>query len=185
MAQVKGTAVLSSLRYVRQRFGEPALAGVLSALPAEDGARLRDLVLASSWYPIGCLMRFMQEAEKQLASQDPKLLQNMGRASCEEGLKGVYKIFLKVGSPGFTIDRAARVLSNYYDTGELVVVDKGERRVAAELRGLEEAGQPLCERIYGWMQRMLEMTGVRNLRSAHSSCVHRGDPVCRFEGSWD
>jgi len=185
MGQVKGTAVLSSLRYVRERFGEPALAGVLSALPADDAARLRDLVLASSWYPIGCLMRFMLEAEKQLGSQDPRLLQNMGRASCDEGLKGIYKIFLKVGSPGFTIDRASRVLSNYYDIGDLVVVERDERHVAAELRGFEQAGRPFCERIYGWMQRMLELTGVRNLRSAHSSCVHRGDAVCRFEGSWD
>ncbi len=185
MAQVKGTAVLSSLRYVRERFGEPALAGVLAALPPGDGTLLQGLVLASSWYPMGSLGRFMQEAEKQLASQDPKLLQNMGRASCEEGLKGIYKIFLKVGSPGFTIDRAARVLSNYYDTGDLVVVEKAERHVAAELRGLEDSGRVFCERIYGWMQRMLELTGVRNLRAAHSSCVHRGDPACRFEGSWD
>ncbi|HXY40148.1 MAG TPA: hypothetical protein VEQ10_10770 [Vicinamibacteria bacterium] len=185
MAQVKGTAVLSSLRHVRERFGEPALAGVLSALPSGDAALLSGLVLASSWYPMGCLLRFMQEAEKQLAAQEPKLLQNMGRASCDDGLKGIYKIFLKVGSPGFIIDRAARVLANYYDTGELVVVDRGERHVAVELRGLEEAGRPFCERIYGWMQRTLELTGVRNLRSAHSSCLHRGDPVCRFEGRWD
>ncbi|HVO10858.1 MAG TPA: hypothetical protein VMX54_08960 [Vicinamibacteria bacterium] len=185
MAQVKGTAVLSSLRYLRARFGEQALAGVLSAMPAEDGALLRGLVLASSWYPMGCLLRLMQEAERQLASQEPRLLQNMGRASCDEGLKGIYKIFLRVGSPGFTIDRAARVLANYYDTGELVVVERGERHVAVELRGLEGSGRQFCERIYGWMQRTLELTGVRNLRSSHSRCVHRGDPVCRFEGSWD
>jgi len=173
MAQVKGTAVLSSLRYLRARFGEQALAGVLSAMPAEDGALM------------GCLLRLMQEAERQLASQEPRLLQNMGRASCDEGLKGIYKIFLRVGSPGFTIDRAARVLANYYDTGELVVVERGERHVAVELRGLEGSGRQFCERIYGWMQRTLELTGVRNLRSSHSRCVHRGDPVCRFEGSWD
>ncbi len=185
MGQVKGTALLASVRYVRERFGEPTLEGVLSAMAAEDAARLRGVVLASSWYPMECLLRFMQEAEGQLGSRDPRLLQNMGRASCDEGLKGIYKIFLKVGSPGFTIDRAARVLSGYYDTGELVVVEKDARHVAVEVRGLETAGRAFCERIYGWMQRMLELTGVRNLRTAHSSCVHRGDPVCRFEGSWD
>ncbi len=185
MAQVKGTAVLSSLRYVRERFGEEALAGVLSALPAQDCATLRGLLLASSWYPMSTLLRFMQEVERQLGPRDPKVLQNMGRASCDEGLRGIYKIFLKVGSPGYIIDRAARVLSNYYDTGELVVVERDERHVAVELRGLEGSERQFCERIYGWMQRTLELTGVRNLRSAHSRCLHRGDPVCRFEGTWD
>ena len=23
------------------------------------------------------------------------------------------------------------------------------------------------------------------MNSAHSLCVHRGDPVCRFEGNWE
>jgi hypothetical protein len=40
MALVKGTALQSSLRYVRERFGEAAVDGVLRALPAEHGALL-------------------------------------------------------------------------------------------------------------------------------------------------
>jgi len=59
--------------------------------------------------------------------------------------------------------------------------------VQSSLRYVRERGgaPQFCERIYGWMQRTLEMAGARNLRSAHSACVHRGDPACRFEGSWD
>jgi len=84
MARVKGTAVQSLLRYVRERFGDEAL----------------DAILASPAF-----LRFMQEA------------------------------------PEF------------------------------------------CERIYAWMHRTLELAGARSLESAHSLCVHRGDAVCRFEGS--
>ena len=95
MARVKGTAVLSSLRHVRERFGEEPLARILSALPAEDSA-LRDGVLASSWYPM---------AERQLGREEPNLVSNMGRASCDYGVTGVYKIFFKVGSPEFCVHR--------------------------------------------------------------------------------
>jgi hypothetical protein len=35
------------------------------------------------------------------------------------------------------------------------------------------------------MQRTPELAGAKNLRSAHSTCVHRGDGACRFEGNWD
>jgi uncharacterized protein (TIGR02265 family) len=184
MGQVKGTAVQSSLRYVRERFGDEALARVLSALPRADSAALEN-VLSSAWYPMQVFLLFMQEAERQLALQDPEVVRNMGRASCDHGVTGVYKIFFKVGSPEFIISRGARVFSSYYDSGELRVVESAPGRAVAELTSLEGGAPQFCERIYGWMQRTLELAGARNLRSSHPSCVHRGDAVCRFEGNWD
>ena len=183
MAQVKGTAVLSSLRYLRERFGEDTLGRILSALP--DGDALGHGALASSWYPMPAFLRLMQEAERQLRVEDPKLVLNLGRASCDYGVTGVYKIFFKVGSPEFIVGRAARVFSGYYDTGELKVVESRDGRAVAELSGLQGSAPQFCERIYGWMQRTLELAGARNLRSGHTSCVHRGEAVCRFEGTWD
>jgi hypothetical protein len=88
MAQVKGTAVDASLRYVRERFGEPALAAVLAALPEADRKALA-AVLASSWYPMGTFLRFMQEAQRRLGAQEKDLVRKMGCASCEYGVKGV------------------------------------------------------------------------------------------------
>lgn len=184
MAKVKGTAVQSSLRYVRERFGEDALARVIEALPDGDRNVLGHGVLASSWYATEALLRFMQEAERQLRAEEPDVVRRMGRASCDYGLSGVYKIFFKVGSPEFIISRAARVFSSYYDTGELRMAESGPGRAIAELVGFEGGAPQFCERIFGWMQRTLELAGAKNLRSAHSACVHRGDPVCRFEGTW-
>jgi len=34
-------------------------------------------------------------------------------------------------------------------------------------------------------QRTLELAGAKGLRPTHSPCVHRGDTVRRFEGTWD
>ena len=184
MVSVKGTAVQSSLRYVHERFGEDALGRVIEALPEADRKALGHGVLASSWYRTDALLRFMQEAERQLGAQEPDVVRRMGRASCDYGLSGVYKIFFKVGSPEFIISRAARVFSSYYDTGELRMAESSHGRAVAELVGFEGGAPQFCERIFGWMQRTLELAGAKNLRSAHSACVHRGDPVCRFEGTW-
>jgi hypothetical protein len=54
-----------------------------------------------------------------------------------------------------------------------------------QLTGLEESVPQFCERIYGWMQRTLELAGATNLRTTQTACLHRGDADCRFEGSWD
>ena len=185
MARVKGTAVQSSLRYVKERFGDLALARILQALPEADRGRLEHGVLASSWYEVDLFLRFMVEAERQLAPQEPDLVLNMGRASCDYGLTTVYKVFFKIGSPEFIIGRAARVFSSYYDTGELRILETGPGRCLAELVGFEGGAPQFCARMFGWMQRTLELAGARNLRPRHDVCVHRGGAVCRFEGDWD
>ncbi len=185
MTQVKGTALQSSLRYVRERFGEAAVHGVLGKLPPGHVEILRGTILASSWYPLAALLAFMTEAERQLAPQEPDLLFQMGKASCDHGVTGVYKVFFKVGSPEFVVSRAARVFSSYYDSGELRVVESRDGYAAVEIGGLEPVAPQLCARFYGWMHRTLELAGARNLRSSHSACVHRGDALCRFEGTWD
>ena len=184
MAQVKGTAVVASVRYVRERFGDEALARVLERLPAEESRVLGGGILASAWYPMPLFLDFMQEVERQLAAQEPQVIRRMGRASAEYGITGVYKIFFKLGSPEFIIGRAARVFGSYYDTGEIVVVESRAGRAVLDLGGFAGAPQ-FCERILGWMEKTVEMAGAKKLRSDHPHCVHRGDASCRFVGDWD
>lgn len=68
---------------MRERFGEDALGRVIEALPEGDRKALGHGVLASSWYGTDALLRFMQEAERQLGAQEPDVVRRMGRASCD------------------------------------------------------------------------------------------------------
>jgi uncharacterized protein (TIGR02265 family) len=184
MAQVKGTAVTASIRYVNERFGADAFRRILRFLPDADRQILEAGVLASSWYPMPLFLRFMQEAEQQLSPKEPDVIRRMGAASAEYGIRGVYKIFFRMGSPEFIIGRAARVFGSYYDTGRIEVVETGPGRAVLDLSGFSGAPQ-FCERILGWMEKTVQMAGAKNLRANHAACVHRGDAVCRFEGDWD
>jgi hypothetical protein len=185
MAKVKGTAVVATVRFLEEQFGHPGLRSVLDALPAAERALVEPAPLASTWYPMSLLLHLMREAQVQHGPSRPRLIRDSGRASADYGLTTVYKIFFKVGSPQFIIGRAARVFGSYYDTGDLRVVESGPGHATVDLVGLEEGSVEFCERILGWMERTMELCGARNLRSAHSRCGHRGDPVCRFQGDWD
>ncbi len=185
MPQVKGTAVQSSLRYVGERFGQETLARIVGRLERPDREVLGQAILPSSWYPMSAFLHFMQEARRELGPKDPELLRQMGRASCDYGMTTVYRVFFKLGSPEFVIGRASGVFSSYYDTGSVRIVERGPGLAIVELADFDGAGPEFCERLHGWMERILELAGARNVRSAHSSCVHRGGAVCRFEGRWD
>ncbi len=68
---------------MRDRFGEPALTRVRDALPPEDQPLLSKNILVSAWFPMSLLLRFMEEAERQLGSEEPELARATGRASAE------------------------------------------------------------------------------------------------------
>lgn len=183
--QVKGTALASTIRFVQETLPADALPHVLGALPPDERKALETGVLVSAWYPFSMLIRLMREVGRYDQGRTPHLYRLMGRASAEYSLTTIYRIFFKIGSPQFTLSKAARVFGSYYDSGtmEAVVNDRGH--AILELRGFAEPAPEFCERLWGWCERTIQLIANRDLaRAAHIKCVHRGDPTCQFEGFW-
>jgi hypothetical protein len=185
VTQVKGTAIASTLRFVRERFGPEAVAAVRAGLDPTLQARMPDEPLASSWYPFALLIGLGRAAARRYGGGLTHFHRELGRASADYAMNTVYRIFFKLGSPQFVVSRAARVWRTYYDTGEMRAVVAEPGHAVLDLAGFTEPVPELCERLIGWMSRSVELAGGKNLRSAHSLCVLRGDDVCRFEGWWE
>lgn len=184
MTNVKGTAFQSTLRFIEERFGADGLQQVLGRLTPEERRPIEGGVLASSWYPFPLLLRLMRLTREHSGDRVPDLYREMGRASADYAVTTVYKIFFKVGSPQFIIQAGAFVFKTYYDTGELKTVVSEKGHAALELVGFQDPAPEFCERLQGWMQRTLELSGGNDLRLLHPLCASKGDPLCRFEGWW-
>jgi hypothetical protein len=184
MTNVKGTAVVAALRYLRERFGESGLAAVIAQLEPSERTDLETGGLTSAWYPVSLLLRIMRTAESLFGSEERYIYRQMGRASADYAITTIYKIFFKVGSPQFVIARGSSVFSRYYSQGRLEIVETRHGHAAVDLLDFPDGAPEFCERIRGWMERTMELAGAQNLKSAHSLCRHRGDAVCRFEGYW-
>jgi uncharacterized protein (TIGR02265 family) len=181
--QVKGIVVVATLRFLGERFGDEALRSLLAELEPADRAVLEE-PLVSAWYPLPAVLRLMRVAHRRFGAQMPRIYREMGRASADYGFNTVYRVFFKLGSPQFIISRGSRVFSTYFRRGRLDVTEAGPGFSNAEMRDLEDAGPEYCERILGWITRTLELSGAKQSQVGHIRCVHRGDPVCRFEGTW-
>jgi hypothetical protein len=126
---VKGTALRASLRFLQERFGHGGVRPVLEKLDPNDQAELGCGVLDSVWYPMPLLLEVMRAAVAVHGEANPGLIREMGPASAD--VRGICKVFFKVGSPQFITGRASRVFSSYYDTGEIRVVESGSGRAVA------------------------------------------------------
>jgi hypothetical protein len=182
--QIKGTAISSAQRYAQEHFGEEGWRIVLDGLAAEERQQIASGVLVSAWYPFSLFIKIVRLLEMHFGSKVPRLHREMGRAAAEYGLTSFYKIFFSVGSPQFIISRAAKVWRTYYGSGEMTapVCEKGHAVV--ELSGFAEPAPELCERLPGFFERTVELSGGRDVKLVHPLCVNRGEPVCRFESWW-
>jgi hypothetical protein len=183
-AEVKGTAINATVRFLTERFGPTGLKKVVEGLSPQQRAILDSGVLVSSWYPFSLVLDLTRRAQHVFGDQVPRMAREMGRSSADYALTTIYKIFFKVGSPQFIIAKASSVYKTYYSTGELAPIISEKGHAILEMKGFSEPAPELCDRLTGWMERTLELSGATEIRMMHPQCVNRGDACCRFEGFW-
>ncbi len=182
--QTKGTSVAAVIRFVEREWGSEGLARLAAEVkPPEAAKLLNGQILAGSWYPFAHFVALLETAEVLFGG-----LGDIGRREgmyCAEwDLRGVYRVFIKLASPSFLVERAGKVWRQYYDSGELVVLESTPTSVVFELRDFAAPHRAHCETVLGWSQRAAELTGVGKVTGSHTRCRARGDSKCVFRIEW-
>ncbi len=172
------------IRFVEREWGAEGLARLAAAVTPPEAAKLvTGQVLAGSWYPFAHFVALLETAELLFApAQD--FGRREGMYCAEWDLRGVYRVFIKLASPSFLVERAGKVWRQYYDSGELVVVESAPSRVLFELRDFAAPHRTHCDTVLGWSQRAAELTGVGKVTGSHPKCRARGDSKCAFRIEW-
>ncbi len=186
MAHVKGTSISGRLKYVQRYFGDAKLDEVMAGLSDQEAATQikRSGALRSSWYPLDLLVDLSRTIDKVCGHGDGKLYRTMAGQVAEDDLSTVYKVFFKLASPGFIIEKAAQVWRQYYDSGEMVVLERQPGHAIMELRDFDSPNAVHCEMAAGWMERSIAMSGGKDVVLEHAPCRGRGGERCRFEARW-
>ena len=109
----------------------------------------------------------------------------MGVYSCEEALTGIYKIFLRVGSPEFILRRSSRLFETYFQgVGEMRVVDREKGHAKLEVDPFPGGHPDYCRRLDGYFETILRLSGAKEIELVHDECGYRGGKICRWTGSW-
>ena len=72
----------------------------------------------------------------------------------------------------------------YYDSGEMQVVKTGPKEASVRLVGFDQPSPALCDRLMGWMERVIELAGGTEVSMQHPRCMARYDKFCVYEASW-
>jgi hypothetical protein len=182
---VKGSALRSTMNYLREHFSDEQVRRVLAKLPPAHQDIVEKPILISKWFDSDILTTLMRTMSAELGQPSEILFHRLGRQSCDDGLNTVYRIFFKIGSPSYLLKFVAQVWRNYYSDGKMEVVSRTDSSVHIRLLECAFPDPGMCLRLSGWMERSLEISGAKNINFSHCSCVHLGGASCEWKASWE
>jgi len=183
--EVKGTAVTTIPLFVKKKHGEAAYEKWLGALSPKARGAFSGMVLSSAWYPLHeMLVEPTQAICDMFYGGSMQGAVELGRLSADHGLRGVYRLFVRVSNPEFIIQRAGQILPTYYRPSGMKVTEHARGRAVVRVTEFPEPHPVVEHRILGWMGQALEICGVKNVRGAIRSSMASGAPHTEFDLTW-
>lgn len=182
--EVKGTAVIPSAIFVKEKFGSRYDEWLNSlSKPSSDIVKNATTL---GWYPFKeAVVEPTQKICDLFYGGKEAGAVEVGRFSADHGLNRIYKVFVKLGSPQFIITKASDIMSNYYKGCTMKVVESTKTSAVAQISDFPEMHRLAELRIVGWIERALEINGAKNIKLTVSKSVSKGDAVSELSATWD
>lgn len=182
--EIKGTAVKTIPAMVKNHFTDE-YDEWLESLSPEAQHIFSDVILANKWYPL-------QEAAIEPSVKIGKMFYNdetkggweCGRYSAEVALKGIYKVFIKISSASYIIDRASKIFTTYYNPSEMQVRNKRPNGVDLHITKFPESHPVIEARIAGWIECALEINNCKDVVVEIGESMTRGNDKTIIYAKW-
>ncbi|HUP58857.1 MAG TPA: TIGR02265 family protein [Thermoanaerobaculia bacterium] len=180
---VKGSPVRSLQKFIDSELDAQQREEVFGRLPPEYAKRFRSPILATETIPVHMLNRFTEEAARAKGEDLGSFARRAGREGASDAVKGIYRFFALVMTPPALLSKAGQMWSSLYNRGELRVEEQTENSARIRLTNFptEAAG---CARLVGWMERMAELTGAKDVKVEHLQCFAKGGACCEWRLRW-
>lgn len=184
MASFKGSVFASSVAFTQQTYGTETVQQVLSDLSREERETLQSST-AVGWIPVEPVLAFVRGVEAMHGGPDHELCERMGHFSAGWSINSVIRVFARLQSPGWLIDKGTSVWSRYHDTGRWEFQPREQGHMSGRLLNYAVVDAGFCARLRGWLVGAAELTGGVNAKVSESRCTSRGHDHCAFTISWD
>jgi hypothetical protein len=184
MVQIKGSAIKETIDQIKRRSGEDAFQKILGLLDEETRKIYAGEVFSSSWYPLDLFTRFLEIEIKVLAGGNEEMVTRGSEAVIERQLRGIYKAFVKLGSPEFVIKRIAAVHATYFQGVPIEVNLEENNRALVKYTGFEKQHRIMGFAIVGFFKKALEISGAKDVVIRFSVPIEEGKGYSELSIGW-
>ncbi|HLJ73862.1 MAG TPA: TIGR02265 family protein [Thermoanaerobaculia bacterium] len=181
---VKGSPVRSLQKFIENELTAFQRDELLRSIPDDFARRIGGPILPTETIPVHLLNQLTEAAAKLKGEPLDQFARRAGRAAAGDAIKGIYRFFVMVMTPTSLLSKASQMWRAVYNRGDLHVKDQTNRAATMELLDFpsELAG---CARITGWIERLAELTGAKDVRVRQTQCFAKGAPHCEWSITWN
>jgi hypothetical protein len=161
VAKIKGAVVLDSLKAIKARGGEQELARIVDRLEGEAKTIFHGPIYPWEWYSLDAFADFLGADVQETANGNPEVLIGRAEKVIESQLRGVYRIFIKLGSPGYVVKRISSVHQTYFQGIEIIADVEESNRATIKYVGFKKRHQILGYTIIGFHRKALAISGAK------------------------
>lgn len=183
--EVKGIALIPIYEYVKVKHPE-RLKEWINSLPESSKAIYSAKILPTQWYPVkeGITIPLIKFCD-MFFKGSLRGSWETGRFSADYGLRGVYKIFLKLSNVHIFARRAEILWSSYYSNLRAKLTENNPGRIVFEIYEFPDIHEILEHSIGGFLERAGELYNLNNLSVNIDKSLAKGDDLLRYVIAWD
>ncbi len=182
-AKTKGVAFANVRSFALERFGADGWEAVLQPLAPADREALLGFVPVG-WYSLPLYARLIRTLDEVHGYGDLALVVQLGRFEAERDLTTIHRMFLRLANPAYAVEKLGEYWRRFHDTGDWDLTRENESHVTGYLDNWGCVDNALCRELVGYMGRMLELVGAKNVILEHPRCRALGADRCFFRCRW-
>lgn len=182
--QIKGMAISGTVKRIKEVYGEEVFQKVLNELNEEDRKVMGGNLLPSLWYSLDTFANFLKAEVNVIYNGDKTKLRKGSEEVVSNQLKGIYRFFVKLGSPGFVVSRIGSVHNSYFSGIELEK-EISDGKFVGRYFGYKADQDVFEEVIIGFYQKALEISGAKNIKAKFDVPINDGKEFSQIVVTWD
>jgi len=158
---------------------------MVDALPAGTAELVRHPPLPVAWLPNEHFSALIETAGRIVFSGDEQRIEEVARRAISVDLNTIYKIFIRLASPQYVVERATKLWQTYTrNNGFATAVPTSGAACEVSYEDIERPSPVLWAYQRGAIRGIIEATGVKTVRVQTLRGGHT-QPHCRFSVSWE
>jgi uncharacterized protein (TIGR02265 family) len=154
-------------------------------LTPEDKAFLDQRILPSAWYDYEIFKRCFNAVFEVFAQKNLETIRKVGKMYGESIMTNQYKNLLKNGDPLEYIKKYPVYIKNFFDFGEVQIIEEGPKQVLLRILDLDPTFPPVYYIMIGWLERTLELCGARSVRIEFIKKSWENNAETEVRYTWD
>jgi len=182
--EIKGTTLIQSIDSIKARGGEHELAKIVEQLNPESKSIFEGRISPWTWYPLDAFVEFLEADIRLTANGDPEVLVARSEKVIEAQLRGIYKMFIKLGSPAFVIKRIASVHATYFNGVHIIPEVDDSNEAVIKYLGFESRHEILSYAIIGFYRKALQISGAKQVTTKFTVPISAGGDFAELKITW-